>query len=95
MATAPRPALFSTGRVLATPAALIVLNAASITPDSLITRHVTGDWGELSIEDVDANQDALQHGWRLLSSFNVGERKVWVITEADRSITTLLLPSEY
>jgi len=62
----------------------------------MIRRHGTGDWGELSAEDVTANAEALKDGDRLMSSYtDVFDFKVWVITEADRSVTTILLPSDY
>jgi len=62
----------------------------------MIRRHGTGDWGELSAEDVTANAEALKDGERLMSSYtDVFDFKVWVITEADRSVTTILLPSDY
>lgn len=65
--------------------------------DTCFIRHVCGDWGELCDEDKDINEDALKNGDRLLSSYtfeNTGE-KIWIITEADRSITTILFPSDY
>ena len=65
---------------------------------SLIQRHVTGDWGDVCAEDADANEQALLTGARLLSSYRsspVEAVKVWIITEADRSSTTILLPEEY
>ena len=63
----------------------------------LLRRHAGGDWGELDGHDRRANERALRDGARLLSSYPVGEagEKVWIITEADRSSTCLLLPSEY
>ena len=63
---------------------------------SLLARHVSGDWGQLDAEDQAANEQALAYGTRILSAYDLatGER-VWIITEADRSATTLLLPSEY
>jgi hypothetical protein len=62
----------------------------------VLARHVSGDWGELPVEDIAANELALLTGKRLLSSYALpGDGKVWVITEADRSSTTILLPNEY
>ena len=83
------------GRVVATPGALQLLREAEEDPLRLLSRHASGDWGELDAHDVRENERALRHGWRLLSSYPVGEGRVWVITEADRSCTTLLLPEEY
>ena len=65
----------------------------------LLERHVSGDWGEVPPEDARENERSLKYGWRLMSSYAVGSEadgeRVWVITEADRSSTCLLLPSEY
>ena len=89
--TAPLPL----GRVLATPGALELLVQAGGHPFDLLARHATGDWGELCAFDRRQNVAALREGYRVLSSYQVGEQRVWVITEADRSITTILLPEEY
>lgn len=60
-----------------------------------VVRHKTGDWGDLCEEDKKENDFALEHGYRLLSAYKVGDEKIWIITEADRSVTTILLPEEY
>ncbi len=94
----PRTAqpLFDPGAVVATPGALRLLAQAGIQPLDLLRRHLAGDWGDLDAEDRRENSYALQHGFRLLSSYQVTPtEKVWVITEADRSATTILLPEEY
>ena len=92
----PSAPLFPLGQVVATPHALDVLRDHGVTPLELLQRHVVGDWGELCAEDVQANREALQEGDRLFSSYPVADGvKVWVITEADRSATTLLLPVDY
>ena len=83
------------GRVFATPGALELLAEAREHPFELLARHATGDWGELCAFDRRQNQIALREGYRVLSSYPVGRERVWVITEADRSITTILLPEEY
>jgi len=89
-------ARFPLGRIVATPGALRALTEASVSPAVLLGRHESGDWGELSAEDVRENEASLMHGWRLLSAYPLSNReKVWIITEADRSLTTLLLPEEY
>ncbi|MFD2112545.1 hypothetical protein [Thiorhodococcus fuscus] len=63
---------------------------------SLLQRHVQGDWGDLTTEDFEANRLALREGFRLLSSYRISDGvKVWIITEADRSVTTVLLPEDY
>jgi hypothetical protein len=88
-------ALFKLGDVVATPAALQLCEAHKINPIQLLDRHACGDWGNLDADDVAANVAAIQHDLRILSSYIAGSAKVWVITEADRSSTCLLLPEEY
>lgn len=61
----------------------------------LINRHANGDWGELPEEDIEMNNIALEEGNRLLSSYKLLEENVWIITEWDRSVTTVLFPHEY
>ena len=92
----PDTPLFPVGRLLATPGAVRVLYKLQRTPSEFICRHLQGDWGELDAADIQANQKALVLGKRLLSSYDIGSnQKLWIITEADRSATTLLLPQEY
>jgi hypothetical protein len=83
------------GRVLATPGALEALDEAGEYPFGYLSRHAAGDWGDLCAFDRKENARSLRYGWRVLSSYEVGEGRVWVITEADRSVTTILLPEEY
>ena len=85
---------FPLGRVVATPGALAIL--APEEPIILLQRHQSGDWGEVDAHDRRANNKALKDCTRLLSAYALpaGE-KVWIITEADRSSTCILLPSEY
>jgi hypothetical protein len=64
-------------------------------PFEYLARHATGDWGELCAFDCRQNEIALREGYRVFSSYSVGMECVWVITEADRSVTTILLPEEY
>ena len=92
---------FSLGRLLATPGALAALEDAGQTPLDFISRHVSGDWGDVSPSDKELNDQALIDGSRILSSFRTrtGER-LWVISEATdnhgrRSATTILKPDEY
>jgi len=86
--------LFELGRIVAAPGALEVL--APEEPLVLLRRHQSGDWGEVDAHDRRANNRALKDGTRVLSSYTTsGGEKVWIITEADRSSTGLLLPSEY
>jgi hypothetical protein len=84
------------GLVVATPGALRILEEVGVSPASLLIRHVNGDWGELDDHDRKENEFSLNNGFRILSSYtlSIGER-VWVMTEADRSSTCILLPSEY
>jgi hypothetical protein len=91
-----KEALFSLGQIVATPGALATLAKAGQTPLDFLSRHVRGDWGELDKEDIKENELSVKRGFRLLSSYrtNAGV-KIWVITEADRSVTTVLLPEEY
>ena len=87
---------FALGRVLATPGALSALHEANQTPFEFLARHVVGDWGELDPHDVRENEAALGRGGRLLSRYQTTQGVViWIITEWDRSATTLLLPAEY
>ena len=83
------------GRVVATPGALKVLGKSGGHPFDYLTRHATGDWGDLCAYDRRQNEIALREGYRVLSSYPVGWECVWIITEADRSVTTILLPEEY
>jgi hypothetical protein len=91
-----RPPRFPLGQVVATPGALTALAEAGQTPHTFLAPHIVGDWGELSPEDIQENEFSLQEGFRLLSAYQTakGER-LWIITEHDRSVTTLLLPHEY
>lgn len=87
---------FRLGRLLATPGALAALKKANSHPIALLVRHMRGDWGELAEEDWQQNEISLLAGMRLLSSYTLETgAKVWVVTEADRSVTTILLPDEY
>lgn len=88
--------LFPMGQVVATPGALEALTEAQTAPSELLRRHSSGDWGEVPPEDARENSRSLKHGWRVLSSYPLSTgAKVWVITEASREVTTLLLPDEY
>ena len=92
---ASRP-LFVLGHVVATPGALAALEAADELPPDYLGRHVRGDWGEIPDEDKKENELSLREGLRILSAYDtrLGVR-LWVITEADRSSTCVLLPEEY
>ncbi len=90
-------ALFSLGRLVATPGALALLADAGENPAVLLDRHQTGDWGDVPPEDARENELFVREGFRIVSSYPVGSggAKVWIITEADRSSTCILLPEEY
>jgi hypothetical protein len=87
---------FELGQVVATPGALAALTESGQNAVEFLLRHASGDWGGLSEEDRKENEFSLLHGFRLLSSYRLRNGvKLWAITEADRSATTLLLPEEY
>lgn len=89
-------ALFPLGRLVATPGALALLRRAGedLLP-ALLERHRSGDWGDVSPEDARENEVSVRYGFRVISSYRVAGERLWVITEADRSATTFLLPEEY
>ena len=89
-------ARFPLGRVVATPGALQALEESGESPGIFSKRHVSGDWGEVDEHDQQENEFSIEHGFRLLSAYTLSNgTKLWIITEADRGATTLLLPSEY
>lgn len=95
-----RAPLFQLGHVVATSNALRTIEEAlgEATPAylaALISRHARGDWGDIHPDDVGLNEAALEHGNRILSVYKDGALPVWIITEADRSVTTVLLPEDY
>ena len=89
-------ALFPLGRLVATPGAMELLRSADedLLP-KLLERHQSGDWGNVSQEDARKNEVSVRYGFRIISCYRVAGEKLWVITERDRSATTLLLPEEY
>ncbi|MAQ95558.1 MAG: hypothetical protein CMM84_18785 [Rhodothermaceae bacterium] len=89
---APR---FPLGHVVATPGALEVVRDHGVDLLGLLRRHASGDWGQVPEEDARLNDLALKHRARLLSAYDTAGGRLWVLTEADRSATTVLLPSEY
>ncbi len=96
MNSLPTIPLFPAGQIVATPGALSLLEQANKSPLDFLSRHLRGDWGDLCQEDKTENELSLKQGVRLLSSYRVsGGQTLWIITEADRSATTLLLPDEY
>jgi hypothetical protein len=96
MHSLPAIPLFPPGQIVATPGALALLEQAKKSPSEFLSRHLRGDWGDLCQDDKTENELSLKYGFRLLSSYEVTNiEKLWIITEADHSVTTLLLPAEY
>jgi hypothetical protein len=94
--TIERRPLFPLGKLVATPGALAALQKAGQSPAELLSLHVRGQSGDISAEDRQENEYSLAHGFRLLSSYRTkANETIWVVTESDRSVTSLLLPSEY
>ena len=92
---APRP-LFNLGQVVSTPGAIQTMQDAGQDPGKLLHRHVTGDWGDLGEEDKQENDFSVDKSLRIFSAYELANgEKVWLITEADRSSTTIFLPEEY
>ena len=87
------------GRVVITPAARDALSAGGVDAPALLARHARGDWGAVDADDRAANDAALRDGERVLSAYPIpsagDDDRLWIITEADRSVTTLLVPSDY
>ena len=86
--------LFATGQIVATPGAL-ELAEQGVDLLAYLLRHLNGDWGDLCEEDKAENEVSVKNGYRILSSYPTPQGKLWIITEADRSATTFLLPEEY
>lgn len=96
VAIANHQPLFPLGQIVATPAALETLAEAAQAPAEFLNRHVQGDWGTVSAEDKALNDEAVKDGSRVLSAYRTKlGMKIWIITEADRSSTCILLPDEY
>ncbi len=97
----PKPLLFPLGRLYVTRGVQTLIDDHNLDVTPLIARHQTGDWGEVCAEDAAENQLSLEKGFRILSAYSFtsdidGQTyKLWIITEADRSVTTVLQPSEY
>lgn len=88
--------LFPLGQLVATPGALAALTEAGQSPTEFLARHVTGDWGDVSKADAKENDFSVKRHLRILSSYRTNKGvKLWLISEADRSSTTILLPSDY
>ena len=87
--------LFELGQIVSTPGAIALMSENEINGVELLTRHCTGDWGDLDKHDKKENDFSVKNGFRILSSYNISDDKIYVITEADRSVTTFLLPEDY
>ena len=88
--------LFKLGQITSTSAAMDLLEENNESCISLLRKHVSGDFGDaLCEEDKELNLQSIENGSRILSAYNVGDEKIWIITEADRSSSCLLLPAEY
>lgn len=90
-----RQDLFPLGVVVATPAVIFHFEQHGINAQDYIERHVRGDYGNIPSEDWTENVYSVKHGHRILSSYTVADEVIWIITEADRSSTCILFPSEY
>lgn len=91
----PKTICFPLGHLVSTPAALELLDRMAVNATELIQRHQRGDWGNVSADDVAENENAIVNDLRILSSYQLGDACLWIITDADRTATTLLLPDEY
>ena len=88
--------LFRLGQLCATNGAIRTLTSAGADPIEYVARHLAGDWGDVDPADAAANDRALQLGEPIISAYRLeNDEKIWIITEADRSATTILLPAEY
>ena len=88
--------LFRLGRLCATNGAIRTLTSAAADAIEYVARHLAGDWGDLEPQDCAANDRALRLGERIISAYRLAnDEKIWIITEADRSATTIFLPAEY
>ena len=88
--------MFALGQLVATPGALNALERNHQSPSEFLHRHANHDWGDLDDEDKKENDKSVEQGFRILSAYTLNDdTRIWIITEADRSATTILLPSEY
>jgi hypothetical protein len=87
---------FPLGQIVATPGAVEALKRNHSLGLDLLQRHERGDWGDLDAADKHENDLSVERGFRILSAYHLKDgTKLWIITEADRSATTFLLPEEY
>jgi hypothetical protein len=88
-------ALFQLGAVVMTQGAKRLMEELELDPAHYLARHITGDWGDLSADDKKENDYSVTRSLRIFSAYGTGDSKLWIITEADRSVTTILRPDEY
>lgn len=86
---------FELGQLAITPGAIACLEHAGVSVFQLLARHVAADFGDLCADDIRANLKAISSGARILSSYQVGNEKIYLITEASRELTTILTAQEY
>ena len=92
----PNAPRFELGKLVSTPGALAALVTAGQTPMEFLSRHIAGDWGQVDKADAAENELSIKEGFRILSVYTLKSgTKIWIITEADRSSTCVLLPEEY
>lgn len=88
--------MFALGQLVATPGAINAFERNNQSPFEFLQRHVNHDWGDLDEDDKKENDKSVEQGFRILSAYTLNDHtRIWIITEADRSATTILLPSEY
>ena len=88
--------LFPLGHIVSTPGALSAMQETRDNPQTYLRRHITGDWDNLDEHDREENEFSVNRDLRIFSAYHLSDgTKIWIITEADRSATTFLLPSEY
>jgi len=88
-------AAFQLGQVVATPAVIEFANRHPVDLAVLLAKHQSGDCGDMSDDNILANLSAIVSGGMIFSSYQIGTQKIWIITEADRQLTTILLPSDF
>ncbi|MBW8016574.1 MAG: hypothetical protein FVQ82_10325 [Planctomycetes bacterium] len=93
---------FKLGKTVITPGGIDALSKSNQLPDPFLNRHITGDWGDICQEDAELNNQAIAHEgeedkqMRVMSVYKTNKNEtIWIITEWDRSVTTILLPNEY
>ena len=87
------PPKFPLGEIVITANAAQHLDTNAVNEG--LRRHAAGDWGDIPPDDACENELSLKKGFRLLSAYGTGQQRFWIITEADRSVTTVLLPNDY